>query len=117
MTIKNSTYAGKNGRYVLGGQTEVSSFALEWWNKINLREDPSDLIYIMERTYEGFPNKLGYVFYADENLSWVIWQYNGIIDPMSELVEGKVLRIPTLDRLKRELFTAGSSVGGVPSTR
>lgn len=31
--VKNSVYNVKNGRYTLGGETEVSEFALEWWSK------------------------------------------------------------------------------------
>lgn len=114
---KNSTYNLKNGRYVLGGSTEVSEFALEWWNKVDLKKDPTDLIYIMETKYEGKPHMLGYVFYGDDGLSWIIYQYNSILDPFEELVTGKLLLIPTLERIKKELISPNLKAGGIDSTR
>lgn len=115
-TIKNSTYNIKNGRYVKGGVTEVSSFALEWWEKKTIPQDPSDLLYVVEQKYEGKPHLLGLLFYGDTFLSWIIWQYNSIIDPMSELVEGKLIRVPLLDRINATL-NKGNKPGGIASTR
>jgi len=114
-SLKDSTYNTKNGRYVLGGTTERSIFALEWWDKVNMTRDPSDLLYVMEKKYESRPDQLGFLFYGDNNLWWIICQFNGILDPATELIEGKILMIPTMDRIKKEL-TAGAP-GGVPSTR
>lgn len=114
-SIKNSTTNTKNGRYVLGGKTETSLFALEWWNKVNVQRDPSDIMYVMEKKYEGRPDLLGFVFYGDTGLWWIICQYNGILNPIDELIEGKILLVPTFDRIKKE-FTAGVP-GGIPSTR
>ena len=116
-TVKNSTYDTKNGRYVLGGLTEVSSFAIEWWERANLQADPTDIIYVMEKKYEGRPDLLGYMFYGDPGLWWVIGQYNTIQDPNVELVEGKVLIIPTKERLSAQLFSPNLRKGGTPSTR
>jgi hypothetical protein len=116
-TINNSVYNATNGRYVLGGVTEVSSFALEMWEAATLPPDPSDIVYFVEKKYEGFPHLLGYVFYGDTGLWWLICQYNGIIDPMAEIVEGKALLLPTLDRIKAQVFTSNSTVGGVTTTR
>jgi hypothetical protein len=116
-STKNSTYNVKNGRYVLGGTTEVSTFALEWWDRNDLPKDPTDIVYSMERKYEGNPEILGKVFYGDRRLWWVICQYNGIVDPMDELVEGKILLIPTLDRVKKNLFSSNTKTGGISSTR
>lgn len=114
---KNSVYNTKNGRYVLGGTTEVSASKLEWWSRTDVKRDPSDIVYVMEKKYEGKPWLLGYVFYGDEGLTWVILQYNTVLDPLTELVEGKLLLVPTLERVKREVFNPNASVGGIPSTR
>jgi hypothetical protein len=116
-TINNSVYNSTNGRYVLGGTTEVSSFAIEVWDANVLPADPSDIVYIVEKKYEGFPHLLGLVFYGDIGLWWLICQYNGIIDPMEEIIEGKALLIPTLDRIKAQVFSGNSQIGGVPTTR
>ena len=112
-SIVNSVYNSKNGRYVRGGITEVSSFALEMWDGNSLPPDPSDVSYYVEKKYEGNPRLLGYVFYGDVGLWWVICFYNGIIDPMQEIVEGKLLLIPTMDRVN----SLSGTIGGVPTTR
>lgn len=112
---KNSVYNAKNGRYVLGGITEVSSWSLEYWTKNKLISDPTDLVYFVEKVYESQPRKLGMLFYGDEELWWMICQYNGILDPIEELVEGRKLIIPILERIKRESLV--QQRGGVSSLR
>lgn len=117
LNLKNSVYNTKNGRYVFGGSTEVSAAVVEWWTRNTVKNDPTDLVYFFEKKYEGRPDMLGFVFYGDPGLWWVIAQYNSILDPFEELKEGKVLIIPTLERVKAELFSANTAVGGVPTTR
>lgn len=114
--LKNSTLNTKNGRYVLGGVTEVSLSTLEWWNKNEMPRDSSDITYVMEKKYEGRPDLLGYVFYADSALWWIICQYNNILNPLEELVEGKILFIPTMERVRKDLLSK-SKPGGIKSTR
>jgi hypothetical protein len=114
---KNSTYNATTGRYVLGGRTEVSSWALEWWNRVTPVTDPSDIVYYVEKAYEGLPRKLGTLFYGNEEFWWIICQYNGIIDPIGELVQGRRLLIPLLDRAKKQFLVYDQQVGGIASTR
>jgi hypothetical protein len=114
---KNSVYNIKNGRYVIGGTTEVSVGMLEWWSKNKIKHDPSDLVYFFEKKYEGRPEMLGYVFYGDVGMWWIICQYNNILDPFVELVEGAILIIPTLDRVKHDLISPNLKVGGISTTR
>ena len=115
--LKNSTYNSKNGRYTLGGSTEVSSFAIEWWNKNPMPRDPTDIVYIMEAKYEGRADLLGYLFYGDPLLWWVIGVYNSILDPIEELVQGKILLIPLKERVESQLFSKTKNLGGITSTR
>lgn len=117
LNLKNSVYNTKNGRYVIGGTSEVSTHAIEWWSRNVVKRDPTDLVYFMEKKYEGRPEMLGFVFYGDVGMWWMIAQYNSILDPHTELVEGKVLLIPTFERVKQDLVTPNLKVGGVPSTR
>jgi hypothetical protein len=114
---KNSVYNTKNGRYVFGGVTEVSVATVEWWARTTMRHDPTDIVYFFEKKYEGRPDTLGFVFYGDPGMWWVICQYNSILDPLTELVEGKVLLIPMLTRVKAELFSPNTTVGGIATTR
>ena len=87
---KNSAANQDNGRYTRGGNTEIVNDKLGWWDKKMIQVDPSDIVYVMESKYEGRPDLLGFVFYNDTKLWWIICQYNGILDPMNELKEGKV---------------------------
>jgi hypothetical protein len=114
--INNSAYNTKNGRYTLGGTTEVSSFAIESWDANMLPSDVSDIVYFVEKKYEGKPQLLGYVFYGDTGLWWIICLYNGIIDPLEEIIEGKLLLIPTIERIKVQIFSSNSN-NIIPSTR
>jgi len=115
-TVKDSTLNEKNGRYVLGGSTEVSAAALEWWERKSLIRDASDFAYYLEIKYVGKPDLLAYTFYGDALLWWVICQYNNIIDPLTELIEGKLLILPDPSRVRTMLKT-DVNVGGLKSTR
>ena len=53
-------------------------------------------------------------YYNEPRYWWVIAQYNNILDAYSEVIEGVILYIPTVTRL-RSLLQGG--IGGVSSTR
>lgn len=102
-----SVFTSPSSRYVYGGQTEESARAIEWWEKIQLPRADSDKIYVLEKRYTVRPDcarQLASIFYNDPNLEWVLLQYNKILDPVEELVEGVVLRVPTLERVRQALL-------------
>jgi len=108
-----SSVQQKTSRYVLGGTTEVSPRLLEWWTKNPLSLDSTDVIYILEKKFEGRPDLLAHSFYGDPYLWWVICQYNAVLDFNSEFVEGLVLRIPTQSRVLSQI--SPNKLGGIPS--
>jgi len=110
---QNSLY-NKFSRYVGGGQTETADGYLEWWERAELLRDPTDHVYTVENIYQGRLDMIASVFYNEPRWWWVIAQYNNIIDPVSEITPGRVLAIPTRDRLPLLLTTRQ---GGVESTR
>lgn len=114
MAIDNSTQL-KTSRYVHGGSTEVSKDTLEWWERRKFGRSPSDMRYVVENKYEGRIDLLAYAFYDDPKLWWIIAQYNNILDPITEIVPGTVLIIPTKDRVMTEFLTR--KMGGYPSER
>lgn len=108
-----SSVENKTSRYVLGGKTEVSPGFLEWWNKSLLPNDPTDLIYILEKKFEQRPDLLAHSLYGDPYLWWVICQYNTILDFNTEFVEGVILRIPTQNRVLA--LISPNKTGGIPT--
>jgi hypothetical protein len=110
----NSVFT-KHSRYTHGGTTEVDGKFLEWWDRRTFGLDDSDVFITLDRAYEGRPDKLASVFYNDSSVWWLILQYNNILDITDEFVAGTQLRMPTKDRLERDLLNGKS--GGVPSTK
>lgn len=112
---KNSTF-NKQSRYVSGGVTEVNQFALEWWDRQFFTIDPSDSIYIVEKKFEGRIDLITASYLGEKFVAnwWVIAMINNILDPYTEIYEGRVLYIPTRDRVAAIL---NGQLGGVPSTR
>ena len=111
--ISNSLF-NKYSRYVGGGITEQSNDMIEWWERSIFEQDDSDIIYTVENFYEGRLDLIASVFYNEPRYWWVIAQYNNILDPFKETTAGKVLTIPSKDRLSLML---GRKMGGVPSVK
>ncbi len=109
--LRSSAYSQKNGRYVRGGTVYVTPSALGWWEKRDAEVDPSDIVYVLEEKYVGRTDLLAYAFYGDPQLWWIIPQYNSILDPDEELVQGKALLIPSLEKIN-SVYRA-NEIGGV----
>ena len=110
----NNSVNSKTSRFVQGGLTEVGEIGLEWWNRFNFPTDASDLVYTIEDQFTGRIDLIAYAFYSEPRYWWVIAQYNNILDAYSEIVPGRVLYIPTLDRLQ---LLMSQRTGGIQSTR
>jgi hypothetical protein len=104
----------KNSRYVAGGLTETANGFIEWWERANFKRDESDIIYVVENFYENRLDLISAVFYGQSRYWWLLAQYNNILDPFSEVEAGRVLFIPTPDRVQ---MMTDTRKGGVPSTR
>jgi hypothetical protein len=113
MANANSLF-NKYSRYVAGGTTETADGKIEWWDKTIFDSDNSDIAYAVENFYEGRLDLIANVFYNESRYWWVIAQYNNILDPFNETTAGRILLIPTKERLPRLL---GTKMGGVDSTR
>jgi hypothetical protein len=90
----------KYSRYLQGGDTEVFSQRLGWWEK---RTDiPVDQIddstFIITKKFEYKPGLVAKIFLGREDLEWLILQYNNIVDIMEEFVIGREIKIPSKQR-------------------
>ena len=113
MAEKNSVLI-RNSRYVSGGETEVGLNTLEHWERIVFPVNRDDTTYVVEKKFVGRLDLITAMLLVEPRYWWVVAQYNNILDPYSEIVEGRVLYIPTLDRVKTIL---SGTTGGVASTR
>ena len=113
INTKNSLH-NKFSRYVGGGSTETANDRLEWWERSILPKSDTDTVYTVENFYEGRLDMIATVFYGESRWWWVLAQYNNILDPVAEIVAGRVLLIPAKDRIGLMLST---KQGGVNSTR
>jgi hypothetical protein len=113
--MKTNSTLVSGSRYVVGGKTEVNANALEWWERTNFPLDDGDAKYVVDNKSAGRLDLIAYAAYGDSHLWWFIAQYNAILDPFAEVAEGRILRIPTKERVQL-MMTAGR-LGGYPSTR
>lgn len=113
--MTTSSVQQKLSRFVQGGLTEVGPIGLEWWGRFNFPVDEaSDVLYTIDETTAGRLDKVAYGFYDDPGLWWVIAQYNYLLDPYEEAFIGRVLTIPSNERVQLLLT---QKVGGIDSAR
>lgn len=113
MAEKNSTLL-RTSRYVSGGIAEVNSKAIEWWERSVIPLANDDTTYVVEKRFEGRLDLIAAVYLGEPRYWWVVAQYNNILDPYEEILEGVIIRIPSIDRVKALL---SGKLGGVPSER
>jgi hypothetical protein len=104
----------RTSRYVSGGISEVNSRAIEWWERSVIPLAGDDTTYVVEKRFEGRLDLITAVYLGEPRYWWVVAQYNNILDPVEEIREGVIIRIPSSDRIK-SLLTG--KLGGVPSQR
>ena len=114
LLVMTNSIENKFSRYVGGGTTEVSKNLIEWWERFEFREDQSDLIHIVSESNQYDLHKISSIYYNDTRYWWLIAQYNKIIDPLTEIVNGLELKIPSPNRISAMLST---QKGGTPSTK
>lgn len=109
-----NTVQNKYSRYVGGGNTEIQNNKIEWWERTVFSKDASDSVYVVENNYTNRLDLIAAMFYNESRLAWFVAQYNNIIDPTAEVVAGRVLLIPTPERMA--MMTSGKK-GGYPSKK
>jgi len=113
MAEKNSVEVVKS-RYVSGGTTEVGEKALEWWERDVLTAAEDDGKYVVERKFAGRLDLIAALFLGESRYWWILAQYNSILDPFDEVIEGSTIYIPSQARVEAIL---NGKTGGVASTR
>lgn len=111
MTFKlyddKSSVLKKNTRYVQGGETDVFPKFLGWWEK---REDIAidqidDIEFYITPQYDKRPDKVSFLFYGRPDISWLILQYNNIVDINEQFKTGLTIRAPSPMRVFANILT------------
>ncbi len=102
--IKKSTDS-RNSRYVQGGTTDIYSNRLGWWERREFDRQDDDIRIVIQQTEGQRPDLISNRVYGKATYSWVVLEYNNIVDPVTELVPGKELFLPTQERLILDIIT------------
>lgn len=88
-------------KYSLYSKTNTTNYYRDYYNPITIPLSDSDIYIIVTGEYANKPCKLAYDMFGSARLSWVFGYFNPnqISDPIFDLKEGMILRIPTADRL------------------
>ena len=95
-----------NTRYVRGGKSEVGEKFIRWWERAPITKgDITDILYTIEVRFAGLPDYISYEYYVRNDLGWVVLQYNDIVDINEELAVGKVIVLPSKERVFYSVLT------------
>ena len=94
-------------RYVQGGTTDLNKKRLGWWERnIDIpRDQVTDVDVVITPAYAGRPDLIAYDYYGHTSLTWIVLQYNDIVDDLTELITGTEITIPSAQRVFFEILT------------
>jgi hypothetical protein len=92
-----SSVKKRYSRYSQGGNTEIFSNKLGWWERFKLTYSNNGDIEIkhLPKIYDRRPDLLAYDIYQKSEFDWIILQYNNIVDVQEEFVTGVRLVLPS----------------------
>lgn len=96
-----SSVKKRYSRYTQGGDTDVFKKRLGWWEK---RDDIAtnqidDVEFEVTSEYVGRPDKIAVEMYGRHDLTWIVLQYNNIVDINEEMTIGTILNLPSKQRV------------------
>lgn len=101
----------RNSRYVQGGDVEIFPTRLGWWERRIIETADDDLTLLITSDFDKRPDLLAYNLYGKAALSWIILQYNNILDINTEFVAGKTITVPSPARVVLDITTQSTGVG------
>ncbi len=102
--IKKSTDS-RNSRYVQGGTADIYNNRIGWWERRPIERRDDDIRITIQQTEGQRPDLISQRIYGKAAYSWLVLQYNNIVDPITEMVPGKVLFLPTQSRLILDIIS------------
>jgi len=108
LTLDNKTKKStdnRNSRYVQGGTTELYSNRTGWWERREFERQDDDIRFVVGIGESKRPDIISQVAYGKAIYSWLVLEYNNIVDVETELLPGAVLFLPTQQRLILDIIT------------
>ncbi len=99
-------------RYVQGGLSDKFNKRVGWWERFAMPQSNDDIIYIIENSVDKRPHLVAKKVYNQVRLSWLVLQYNNIVDIETEFRTGTELKLPTQQRVFTQITS--HPVGGKP---
>lgn len=100
----------KINRYNSGGITSLKSNGdMRTWERTVIPTHSSDVAIIVAKKYVGRIDRLAHDFYGDHRYAWLICQFNNIINPFTEVYEGRTLILMAKERA--EAFASNRNKG------
>lgn len=75
--------------------------------QLELEPEEGDVFVEITQDLIRRPDLIAQKAYGNPDLWWVIYEFNGIRDPLFELRPGQILRIPELDRVLEAVRNIG----------
>ena len=99
-------------RQVQGGIIDRYDNRLGWWERRPLENRIDDIQFIVTPGFANRPDLIASLIYGQDRYSWIVLQYNNIVDVATELVVGKELLLPAVNRLMLDILN--QQIGGRP---
>lgn len=107
MALEQFLMATHTPQDVYQGQGSAQSEVLpDWLNcrYIDIHERVVEFVlHTITETDLGEPDGIAYTYYGDSRWWWLICSYNGIVNPMTDMVPGDKLRVPILQHAQMSL--------------
>lgn len=103
--MADSSIKEKYSRYTQGGKTDVYTNRLGWWERQSIPLADDDITITLNARYAERPDLVSYDIYGKVNLMWLVLSYNNILDINTEFTKGKVIRLPSPQRVFFDLTT------------
>lgn len=102
-----SSVLKKNTRYVQGGVTDILPNALGWWEEANIPTGQvDDIPFTITNAYDKRPDKIANFLYGRTDITWLILQYNQIVDVNTQFIAGVEIMLPSPPRVFSDILTA-----------
>ena len=103
--MPKSSTEERYGRYVQGGESDVYSNRIGWWERETIPTAEDDQQITISSRYALRPDLLAYDLYGRASLAWVVLQFNNILDINTEFVRGKTISVPSYERVFFDIVT------------